>query len=148
MEGILHTFGIDGRLIVIQIFNFVLLLAVLWYFLYTPVLKMLASREEKIRQGMEDAKKASEAREAAEGDKQAILSAANKEAEAVALRAKEHADVKASDIVASAEAKAQSVVKDAETKSEEIKIQARKDSEAEISKLAVLAAEKVLRQEA
>ena len=47
--------------------------------------------------------------------------------------------------MAGANTKAEGIVKDAEAKGEDIKTQAKKDSEAEIAKLAVLAAEKVLR---
>ena len=49
MQEILTAFGIDWRLIVIQVFNFAMLAYVLWYFLYTPVLKLLAEREENVR---------------------------------------------------------------------------------------------------
>lgn len=148
MEAIIETFGIDGRLIVIQIFNFTLLLAVLWYFLYTPVMNMLKAREERIKQGIEDADLAKQAKELAEDERQNVLAAANKEAEAISLRAKEYADVKAGEIVKSATEKATAVVKEAEAKGQELQSQARKESEAEISKLAILAAEKVLRERA
>lgn len=148
MEAIIETFGIDARLIVIQLINFGLLLAGLSYFLYRPVMKMLADREEKITQGINDAEAAAEAKASAEADKKQLLGEAAKEAEAVALRAKEHASEKADSIVAIAEEKANGIVKAAEAKSEELKLQAHKESEAEISKLAILAAERVLRKEA
>ena len=60
-------------------------------------------------------------------------------------RAKDHAVVKADEILATAQAKAEQVARDAALRSEEVKAQALKESEAEIAKLAVLAAEKVLK---
>ena len=146
MEEIIKTFGIDSRLIVIQIINFAILLAALWYFLYKPVLKMLNDREEKIKQGVADAESAAAAKAAAETEKQTILATAHSEAAEVNARAKTAADQKASEIVADAQEKSAAIVKDAERKGEDIKTQAEKESEAEIAKLAVLAAEKVLRQ--
>jgi F0F1-type ATP synthase membrane subunit b/b' len=55
MEEIIHAFGIDQRLIIIQIVNFAILAGALGYFLYTPVLRLLREREEKIAQGLKDA---------------------------------------------------------------------------------------------
>ena len=146
MDQLIQAFGIDLKLIVIQIINFILLLALLSYFLYKPLLKVLNEREEKITQGVKDAEAAAEAKAAAASEKQVIVSAAHKEAEEVAARAKIHADEKAVAITAAADEKAGSIVNAAEQKAEDIKVKAHKDSEAEIAKLAVLAAEKILKE--
>jgi len=145
MDQLLHAFGIDAKLIIIQVFNFGILMALLTYFLYKPVLNMLATREEKIAQGMRDAEEAAKAKASADEEKKDILSNAHKDAEAVGAKAKTYADEKAVTIAAEAQTKAENIVKSAEAKSEEIKERARKDSEAEVAKLAVLAAEKVLK---
>ncbi len=146
MEQLIHAFGIDARLILIQVVNFGLLMAALTYFLYKPVLKVLAERQEKIAQGVKDAEEAGKAKAEATEEKKTVIAAANKEAEAMTARAKEHAVVKADEIVAAAHAKAEQATKDAALRSEEIKAAALKESEAEIAKLAVLAAEKVLKE--
>jgi F-type H+-transporting ATPase subunit b len=148
MEQLIHAFGIDARLIIIQVVNFGLLMAALTYLLYKPVLKMLAERQEKIAQGMKDAEAAGKARLEATEEKKGIIASANSEAEAMTARAKEHAVVKADEIVAEAQKKAEQVVKDATLRGEELKAQAQKESEAEIAKLAILAAEKVLKERA
>ena len=146
MEQLIHAFGIDVKLIVVQIVNFTVLVVLLSYFLYKPVLKVLADREQKIAQGIKDAEAAAAAKSAAETEKQSILSAAHAEAETVARNAKTYADEKSEQIVTEARVKADGVIKDAQVKGEEIKTRAQKESEAEIAKLAILAAEKVLRQ--
>lgn len=148
MDQLIHAFGIDARLIVVQIINFTLLAGLLTYLLYKPVLKVLADREEKIAQGIKDAEASAEALAHAEEEKQTILTAAHKEAEEVAQRGKAHADEQAIAVAAVAEEKAAGIVASAEEKAEAIKVQAKQESEAEIAKLAVLAAEKVLKQEA
>lgn len=145
MEQLLEAFGIDGKLIIIQVFNFGILMLALTYFLYKPVLNMLQTREEKIVQGIKDAEDAAKAKASADEEKKVILATANKDAEGVAANAKQYADEKAAAIVADAQTKAEGIVKDAEGKGAEIKAQAQKESEAEIAKLAVLAAEKVLK---
>ena len=83
MESLIQAFGIDLRLIVIQIINFAVLAAALSYFLYKPVLKLLKDREDKITQGMSDAEQAAKAREMAEEDRKVVLKEAHKEAEEV-----------------------------------------------------------------
>lgn len=146
MEQLIYAFGLDAKLIVIQIFNFVVLLGLLSYFLYTPILKVLADRKEKIAQGLKDAEDAANALASAETEKKGIVSSAHKEAEEVAARAKQHAEEKGASILTEAEEKAAVIVRNAEEKGEGIKTQAHKDSEAEIAKLAVLAAEKILKE--
>ncbi|HMA79010.1 MAG TPA: hypothetical protein VKP88_07860, partial [Candidatus Paceibacterota bacterium] len=62
MEQLIQAFGIDTRLIVVQIINFGLLLALLSYFLYRPILNLLEEREAKITQGIKDAEAAAAAK--------------------------------------------------------------------------------------
>ena len=145
MEDLLHAFGIDGRLIVIQIFNFALLAGVLWYFLYEPILKLLDERREKVKKGIEDAEAAAKARGQAEEEKRGILSEAQQEAQGVVTRAREAGDEKRKTIVADAEAEALRLIATAKSEGIELKEQLRKESEAEVAKAAILAAEKILR---
>lgn len=146
MDELIHAFGIDGRLIIIQMINFVVLAVALTYFLYTPLLNMLKSREEKIAQGILDAENAAEAKATAEQEKKAVLATAHEEADAINVRAKASADAKASEIAQIAQEKAAATVKAAELKAEDMKAQALKESEGEIAKLAILAAEKILKE--
>lgn len=144
MESLINAFGIDLRLITIQVINFVVLAGALSYLLYKPVLKILREREEKIRQGVEDAKAAGEARERAEADRKAIVGEAHLEAEAVSKRAEEHAKGKAADLVRQAEIEAADKLRIAADKAEALAVEAKKKSEAEVAKLAVLAVEKLV----
>lgn len=146
MEQLLTAFGIDTKLIVIQILNFFVLMAVLSYLLYKPVLKILNEREAKIRQGIIDAEEAAKARDSAEEARKEVLSAAHKEAEEINSRAKIHAEESAGAIVIEAQAKANRVITDAKEKTEQMKALARAESESEVARLAMLAAEKVLRE--
>jgi F-type H+-transporting ATPase subunit b len=148
MEQLIEAFGIDAKLIVIQIINFVVLAGLLSYLLYKPVLKILADREEKIKQGIADAEAAAKANSQATTEKQAILAAAQKEASAIDARAKDYGKQKTEEMMAQATAKASEVISEAENKSAQMKAQALKESEAEIAKLAVLAAEKILAEKA
>lgn len=148
MEEIIHAFGIDARLIVIQVINFAVLAGLLWYFLYKPVLSVIDARREKVAQGVADAEAAARERAAAGAEKAATLTAAHAEAERVLERATNEAkDVRATGI-ADARAEEGRILAAAEARAVELAERTRRESEAEIAKLAVLAAEKVLRGDA
>ena len=145
MQEIIHAFGIDWRLLVIQIFNFALLAGLLWYFLYRPVLNMLTARQEKIAQGVQDAEAAAVERASAGEEKNTIVSSAHAEAEAVMARSNERAAEKTAELLGEAQKERERVLADATARAAEISERSRKESEAEIAKAAILAAEKVLR---
>ncbi len=146
MDQILHAFGIDWRLIVIQIFNFAILAGLLWYFLYTPILKVLNERQQKVEKGVKDAEAAEKSLQEAGSEKSKIVTNAHSEASEIVDRAKKHADEKGAVIVSDAQGKADRIMSDAKDKGEELKEQAKKESEAEVARLAILAAEKVLQE--
>ncbi len=144
MESLIHAFGIDIKLITIQIINFLVLAGILSYLLYKPLLKILNEREETIAQGVKDAEAAGQALSAAEDEKKAIVSQAHQEAADINDRATGFAEENAAKVRAAAEEEAAQKIKAAEERSRALAEEAKKASEAEIAKLAVLAAEKVL----
>ncbi len=148
MEQLIQSFGIDAKLIVAQIINFVILLALLSYFLYKPMLKLLKEREEKIVQGIKDAEAAAKAKATADGEKKAILTAAEQKAVEINAAAASQAATRSDEIVKEAASKAESIVAAAESASEQLKIKAAKEAEADVAKAALLAAERILREKA
>ncbi len=148
MQEIIIAFGIDWRLIVIQIFNFTILLVALWYFLYTPILAMLQKRQQVIEKGLADASQAEQNLRHAEEEKSVIVKTAHEEASLVAVRAKAYADEKTATLLREAEEKSQRTLEDAKKACEELQKRMYKESEAEIAKTALLAAEKILKERA
>ncbi len=146
MEQLFTAFGIDWRLLLIQALNFGLLLVVLSYFLYKPLLKIIDERREKIAEGVRTAEAASrrlaEAKE--EGDKQ--IGEAARQAEGLVSSARASAEERKSQILAEAETRAHGIVKDAEARVAEQERLAFQKSERDIAKAAMLAAEKILRE--
>lgn len=148
MDSLIQAFGIDIKLIVIQVINFTILAGVLTYFLYKPILKMLNEREEKIKKGVEDAEAAGVARNAAEGERKEIVAEAHQSAEEIGKRAEAHAKEVAAAAAAATEEETAHKLQLATARAEAIAEETRKNSEAEIAKLAVLAAEKILKEKA
>ena len=146
MDQLIHAFGIDIRLIVSQIINFAILAVALTYFLYKPLLGIINTREEKIAQGMKDAEAAAAAKAKAEEQRKQILSDAQQEAEEVTEKAQVYASEKAEEITHQAQEKAEHILERAKEQSEELKEKIKKETEKEITKLSILAAEKILKE--
>lgn len=146
MDSLINAFGIDARLIVIQIINFAILAVALSYFLYKPILRIVNEREEKIKMGVENAEKAQVALDEAEDKKGEIMASANSEAAATVARAKESAKDEAALITAEAERAASEKLRQGEERGAAMAKEALRQSEAEIARLAVLATAEVLKQ--
>ena len=58
MSELFSAFGVKWTLLSAQMVNFTIVLVALWYFLYKPVLAILAKRQELVTKGVADAKHA------------------------------------------------------------------------------------------
>lgn len=147
MDQLASVFGIDWRLLLIQAVNFSLLLAVLSYFLYKPILHIIDKRRQMIAEGVRTAQAAEARLESAKKESDEIVGNAAREAEGLIAAARVRAQERESEIVKAAEARAAATLKDAVARAEEEKRRALLESEREIARAALLAAEKILRKE-
>lgn len=146
MEAILHVFGIDWKLLLIQSINFGVLLAALTYFLYTPIMRMLEERRTKVAQGVADAEAAAHKLAHIESSRSEILSKAGKEADEVVAVARAAATQKEKEMLAKGEAATALMLKEAEVQAQELKAHALRESKEEVAKLIVLGIEKAMVQ--
>lgn len=146
MESILTTFGIDWRLLLINMVNFGLLLLGLWYFMYGPIIRMLEERRQKVVKGVEDAEAATLARQEIEGERSSVLSAAAAQADEALARARAAAGARERELVEEASKRAEAIVAQAEAQAREEKTKAIADSRDEVAKLIVLGMEKALKK--
>lgn len=146
MGDLIHAFGIDWKLMLAQGVNFVILVAVLGYFVYGPVMRMLGERAQKIAQGLKDADAAGKEREAVHAERQGLIAEAQHEAEKIVARAQDAGKSERAVLVKQAQDRAAQIVADGERAAEEEKRRALRETEADIARAAVLAAEKILRQ--
>lgn len=89
---LLEKLGIDWRLFVAQIINFLALLFVLYLFLYKPVLGLLERRRETIEKSLADAKKIEELAAKAEAATDAKMREVRKEAARILEEAERRAE--------------------------------------------------------
>lgn len=94
MESLLENFGVDWKLLASQAFNFLLLVVILRFTVYKPLLKIIAERRKIIREGLTNAEEA-DRRLASALDMQKEK---RKEAEAAALALMQATEVKAKEL--------------------------------------------------
>lgn len=146
MAELFHAFGIDWKVLVINLVNFGGLVLVLWYFLYGPVIRMLESRRQKIAEGVAAAEQSRQELEKIENARSTMLAKAGKEADDVLASARIASTEKQREILNNAEVAAQRVLTEAQSQAKEMKDTAIAESKQEIAKLIVLGMEKTLKE--
>lgn len=145
MEALIEAFGINGKLLLAQSVNFGLLVAGLTFFLYKPVLKLLAERQAVIEKGVRDAEAAGKKAEEIEREKATVLQKAERDAEEAVAKGVETGKRERHEIVERAQVQSDTILSDARLQAEEIARKAAKSAEKEIAQTAILAAEKILK---
>jgi len=102
----MEKLGISLGTLIFQILNFTIVCILLYAWAYKPILNMMNNRRQKIAQGLEDARIASEARANAEQEAAKILTEAQAKANQVVRDATERAEAAALEVRAAAEAEA------------------------------------------
>ncbi len=146
MESLLSAFGIDTHLLIAQLVNFGVLFVALTYLLYKPVMRTLDERRELVAKGVEDAQEASKTLSGATERAQEITRSAENDAEGIVERARNEAGHERDRIMDEAHTRAETIEKDAQARAREAHEQALRQSEKEITRLAILAAEKAMRK--
>lgn len=146
MGSLFSAFGIETHLLLAQLVNFGVLFVALMYLLYKPVMKTLDERRTVIAKGVEDAKEASEALAGAQEKASTITRGAETDAEGIVSRAREEAGTERERLMKEAQMRAEGIEKDAELRAQEAHDRALRESEKEIARLAILAAEKAMRK--
>jgi F-type H+-transporting ATPase subunit b len=145
MQQLFAAFGIDWRLILAQAINFGIVLFALRYFLYTPVMNSIENRRKVVAKGVEDAQQAEVMLASADETVTTRIHDADTEATMIMTRARDEAGVERTRIVSDAELRAQALGRDADARAKEASAKMLRESEKEIARLAVLAAEKAMR---
>lgn len=140
----MEALGINFGLLIVQIIAFAIVFLTLNAWVYKPMLDMMESRKQKIAQGLEDARVASEARANAEKEAAKVLAEAQAEAGRIVREATERAASAGKDVKAAAEAEAaksrESVMAEAELERNRIL----GDLRGQVAALAIAAANKLV----
>jgi F-type H+-transporting ATPase subunit b len=146
MDGIIEAFHLDVKLLMAQIINFTIVLAVLYKFAYQPLLKVMNERTGKIEKGLKDAQKAQEQLEKAEKNRDEKITEAKKEARDLLEKAREIAEKNREEILNKTKQDSKILIGNAKETIEAEKDKMIKEVRQEIGKLTGIALEKVLEE--
>jgi F-type H+-transporting ATPase subunit b len=140
----MEALGINFGLLIVQIIAFAIVFLTLNAWVYKPMLDMMESRKQKIAQGLEDARVASEARANAEKEAAKLLAEAQVEAGKVVREATERAASAGKDVKAAAEAEATKAREAAMAEAELERNRILGDLRGQVAALAIAAANKLV----
>lgn len=81
MSELLHSLGIEWPILVAQIINFAILLAILGKFVYKPVMRILDGRREGVKKALEREEHSAQKLASADTDREKILAQARSESQ-------------------------------------------------------------------
>jgi F-type H+-transporting ATPase subunit b len=137
-------FQINLFQVIIAAANFVIFIAIIWKFAFTPISKMLGDRKDRIEQGLKDAEQARLDRENAEAGRIAALQEARREANDILTRAQKVAEESRERDLAATREELERLRVRASAELESEKQRAIADLRAEVADLALRAAGKVI----
>lgn len=92
MEELIKTFHLDWKLLLAQIINFSVVIAILWIFALKPLMKIMKEREERIAKSLSDAELIEENLKNSDKEKQKKINEGRKEAQKLINSAEKEAE--------------------------------------------------------
>jgi F-type H+-transporting ATPase subunit b len=139
--------GINLNLFIVQLINFLVVVGLLTYFLYRPILNMLSERTRRIEESLRDAEQVKQQLANTNRDYEAKLAEARQEAAQIITQARERAQQQEREIIEQANREAGRVRDDARAQAEQERAQMLSTAKTQIAELVALTASQVLKAE-
>lgn len=143
----MEALGIDAVNLLVQLFAFVVFVAIFWKFALGPITNMLDERQERIRESMEAAERMEQELAATQARNEEILAEARREAQEVLSTARENSEQILNRAREQSQVQADQMVEKAQATIEAERQQAWTELREEVAELAIAAATKIVRQE-
>lgn len=143
---VLTTFGVEWKLLVASVFNFLILLFLLNKIVYKPLLATLDERKARIAESMQNADDIEQKLAETAAREKDILQKARLDAQMMLQKAEDHARIREAELLKAAEAHAGMVVKRAEAKMESEALAMKKEIEAGVADLVMAATGMILQE--
>lgn len=140
----MEALGINLNFLIAQIVNFFLLMFVLRTFLYRPMLNMLETRREKIRESLSAAEKARAEAANRSRENEEIIAQARRQAQDIIRQAEDRAKQREQQIVAEASAGVEAMKSKAQQEVEYERQQAMASLRGEVAQLSLAIARKTI----
>ena len=142
--GGIGTLGINLKIFVAQLINFTVVLLVLWKWAYTPIIKLLDERAEKIEQSVKKADDIDQRVQELAAEQKTIITEAKSEASKIMDQTKVDADERRKVLLDKAKADVGAVVAQGKAQLQTEKENMISEARVEIGAIAVEAAKKIL----
>lgn len=141
---ILEQFGIEWKLLIVQLINFGIFFLVFWKLVLPRLKKFMDDRAHGIKDSLQEADRAAKSAEDAEAAREETLAAATRDADQLLADAREQAADQASEMIEQARQEASRVIEDGKAQLEAERVKLRAELRAELSGLTVAMTKKVL----
>jgi F-type H+-transporting ATPase subunit b len=145
MDAILQAFGVNWKLLVIQILNIGILLFLFHRYVYPPLFRIMEERQKKLEEGLRGAEEVKRERREISKEKDEILAGARREGDAIVKDIRSRMSSESADVIREAESRSQKIVADGERLGTRRKEEIVSESREELARVAVKAAEAILR---
>jgi F-type H+-transporting ATPase subunit b len=142
-----EALGINLNLFLAQLINFGVVVGLLWYLLYKPVMGMLNNRTQRIEQSLKDAEQVKLQLANAKRDYDAEISKARQEAAKIIAQASDRAKAQEAEILVQARREADKVREEARISASQERDALLRDAKDKIAELVTLTASQVLAAE-
>ncbi|MDB4940218.1 MAG: atpF [Candidatus Doudnabacteria bacterium] len=145
-QSVTALLGLDWKLFLAQLFNFVIVLFVLWRWVFKPLGKKLEERTSKIELSIKHSEEVEQKLKEAEKYRQAEMEKVRAEANTAIAQAQKNAELVKQQILAEAKVSSDKMLEQAKKEIEGEKSRAMADIRTEAANLIVSATEKILRE--
>lgn len=142
----MEALGIDWKILLAQIINFVFLIYLLRRFAFIPLLKVLKERKQVIEEGIKNSEQAKEHLEETKQNREKVLENAQEKASELVQKGKERGKEKEEKIIQYAEEEKEKILEEAKNKGN-LEVDKMKQEQKEKTRdLGLLLAEKILKE--
>ncbi len=145
-DSVTALLGIDWKLFIAQLFNFVIVLFVLWRWVFKPLTSKLEQRSAKIEKSIKEAQEIQEKLKEVEQYKKTEIEKIRGEANEIILKAQKTAESNKEQIISEAKKSAEKVLEQSKKEMQSEKLKLLTEVREEAASLVVLATEKILRE--
>ncbi len=136
MQSLVQNFGIDWKVLVSQVFNFLVIFGVIAFLIYKPLAKSIAERRKKIQEGLDKEEEASRRLTEISVLESKTLKKAEDEAVSLISKAERRAKEQEAKILKETDEREQEIKKKSLEAIEEAKERSMKEAESELATLA------------
>jgi F-type H+-transporting ATPase subunit b len=144
--GVAASLGLDWKIFIAQLINFSVILLIVWKWVYTPLVKAMDARTEKIEQGLKDAEDGSRLKSVAEEEKQKLIVEARQQAREIIEKAETDAKTRQEEMVSKAKNEVQRVVTEGKQRLRDEQDLMMQEAKERMAELVVAATERVLKE--